>query len=143
MNVAGWCRGFNRAARQRAKLPENRALFGSGDGFWPPNRHVSRASMSQQKGCVAGWTDPEMAAPALQRLVTPADTVPLLGNGTVIGIFEVVELLLLSFVLCWCFPPTQQLSLRQQVLVLVVGLPFTIQAVLFSHAPSEFIYFQF
>ena len=81
--------------------------------------------------------------PALQRLVTPADTVPLLGNGTVIGIFEVVELLLLSFVLCWCFPPTQQLSLRQQVLVLVVGLPFTIQAVLFSHAPSEFIYFQF
>ena len=82
-------------------------------------------------------------APALQRLVTPADTVPLLGNGTVIGIFEVVELLLLSFVLCWCFPPTQQLSLRQQVLVLVVGLPFTIQAVLFSHAPSEFIYFQF
>jgi len=82
-------------------------------------------------------------APALQQLVTPADTVPLLGNGTVIGIFEVVELLLLSFVLCWCFPPTQQLSLRQQVLVLVVGLPFTIQAVLFSHAPSEFIYFQF
>jgi alginate O-acetyltransferase complex protein AlgI len=82
-------------------------------------------------------------APALQRLVTAADTVPLLGNGTVIGIFVVVELLLLSFVLCWCFPPTQQLSLRQQVLVLVVGLPFTIQAVLFSHAPSEFIYFQF
>jgi alginate O-acetyltransferase complex protein AlgI len=81
--------------------------------------------------------------PALQWLVTPADTVPLLGNGTVIGIFEVIELLLLSFVLCWCFPPTQQLSLRQQALVLVVGLPFTIQAVLFSHAPSEFIYFQF
>jgi len=82
-------------------------------------------------------------APALQQLVTPADTVPLLGNGTVIGIFEVVELLLLSFVLCWCFPPTQQLSPRQQALALVVGLPFTIQAVLFSHAPSEFIYFQF
>jgi alginate O-acetyltransferase complex protein AlgI len=82
-------------------------------------------------------------APALQRLVTAADTVPLLGNGTVIGVFVVVELLLLSFVLCWCFPPTQQLSPRQQALVLVVGLPFTIQAVLFSHAPSEFIYFQF
>jgi D-alanyl-lipoteichoic acid acyltransferase DltB (MBOAT superfamily) len=81
--------------------------------------------------------------PALQRFVTPAETVELLGNGTVIGTFEVLELLLLSFVLCWCFPPTQQLSLRQQALALVVGLPFTVQAVLFSHAPSEFIYFQF
>jgi alginate O-acetyltransferase complex protein AlgI len=81
--------------------------------------------------------------PALQGFVTPAETVALLGNGTVIGAFEIVELLLLSFVLCWCFPPTQKLSVRQQALALVVGLPFTIQAVLFSHAPSEFIYFQF
>ena len=46
--------------------------------------------------------------PALQGFVTVAATVPLLGNGTVTGIFEILGLLLLSFVICWGFPPTQR-----------------------------------
>jgi hypothetical protein len=46
-------------------------------------------------------------------------------------------------VLCWAFPSSQRMSARQQLVAIFLGLPFTIQAVVFGRAPTEFLYFQF
>ena len=81
--------------------------------------------------------------PGLSRLVSSTGTVPLLGGGAVTGIFEVAGLLGLACVLCWVFPSSQRMSARQQLVAILLGLPFTIQAVVFGRAPTEFLYFQF
>lgn len=81
--------------------------------------------------------------PGLSLLVSSTGTVPLLGGGAVTGIFEVAGLLGLAFVLCWAFPSSQRMSARQQMIAILLGLPFTIQAIVFGRAPAEFLYFQF
>jgi hypothetical protein len=49
------CRGIGRIAGLRS-------------AFWTPATHAKRASMSQQKVNLSGWTSPETVNPALQRL---------------------------------------------------------------------------
>jgi len=80
--------------------------------------------------------------PGLGKLVETVGTMPLLGGGTIMGVFEMAGMFLLMFVLV-AMPASHQMKPRLQLLALAGSFYFTLQAVLFSRAPSEFLYFQF
>jgi len=80
--------------------------------------------------------------PGLGRLVETVGTMPLLGGGTIMGVFEMAGMFLLMFVLV-ALPASQEMKPRLQLLAVTGSFYFTLQAVLFSRAPSEFLYFQF
>jgi len=80
--------------------------------------------------------------PGLGGLVETVGTMPLLGGGTIMGVFEMAGMFLLLFVLV-AMPASHEMKPRLQLLALAGSFYFTIQAVLFSRAPSEFLYFQF
>lgn len=80
--------------------------------------------------------------PGIGDLVEQIGTMPLLGGGTIMGVFEMIGMFTLSCILL-CLPATHEMSPRLKALALLGSFYFTIQAVLFSHTPSEFLYFQF
>ena len=80
--------------------------------------------------------------PGLGRLVETVGSMPLLGGGTIMGVFEMAGMFLLMFFLV-AMPASQDMKPRLQLLALAGSFYFTLQAVLFSRAPSEFLYFQF
>jgi alginate O-acetyltransferase complex protein AlgI len=80
--------------------------------------------------------------PGLSSLVTAVGTMPLLGGGTVMGVFELIGMFALSIILI-CLPASHEMTLRLRLIALTLSMYFTIQAVFFSRAPSEFLYFQF
>ncbi len=81
--------------------------------------------------------------PVGKHYISAVENMPLLGNATVMGVFEQISLLILSCLICWFFPNTQSMSQRARLFVIALSFGFVAQAVLFSHAPSEFLYFQF
>ena len=80
--------------------------------------------------------------PGLQGVVETVGTMPLLGGGTIMGVFEMAGMFLLMFVLV-AMPASHEMSPRLRLLAIAGSFYFTLQAVLFSRAPSEFLYFQF
>jgi alginate O-acetyltransferase complex protein AlgI len=80
--------------------------------------------------------------PGLGKLVETVGTMPLLGGGTIMGVFEMAGMFLLMFVLV-AMPASHEMKPRLQLMAVVGSFYFTMQAVLFSRAPSEFLYFQF
>ncbi len=80
--------------------------------------------------------------PVLSAYVETVGTMPLLGGGTIMGVFEMIGMFGLSFILL-LFRPIHEMSNTSKFLALVASLYFTVQAVFFSRAPSEFLYFQF
>jgi alginate O-acetyltransferase complex protein AlgI len=93
----------------------------------------------------AGFVLPDQVAGilGLRGVVTTVGSMPLLGGGTVMGVFEQAAILLVCFIICWCFPNTQSMSPRLQFLACTLGFAFVVQAVFFGRTPSEFLYFQF
>jgi alginate O-acetyltransferase complex protein AlgI len=79
----------------------------------------------------------------LSGIVHTAGLMPLLGNGTIMGVFEQGSLIALSAFICWFLPNTQSMSPRQQFWAIVCSLALTAQALFVGRTPSEFIYFQF
>lgn len=67
---------------------------------------------------------------------------PLLGEGTVMGVFELLGMLALCFALI-AMPATQEMSNGLRLAAVVAGFYFAVQAVFFGRAPTEFLYFQF
>ena len=80
--------------------------------------------------------------PGLDAIIETTGTMPLLGGGTIMGVFEMLGMFALMFVLIF-LPASHQMKPRLQLAALTASFYFTIQAVLFTRAPSEFLYFQF
>jgi D-alanyl-lipoteichoic acid acyltransferase DltB (MBOAT superfamily) len=92
-----------------------------------------------------GFRLPDQVAaifPGLDNIVETVGTMPLFGGGTIMGIFEMLGMFALMFVLI-ALPASHQMKPRLQLVALAGSFYFTIQAVLFSREPSEFLYFQF
>jgi hypothetical protein len=66
-----------------------------------------------------------------------------LGDGTVMGCVEQGGLVLIAAFICFLLPNTQQMTERSRLLAVMLSAGFTVQAIFFSRAPSEFLYFQF
>jgi alginate O-acetyltransferase complex protein AlgI len=81
--------------------------------------------------------------PGLSRHINVVGNMPLLGGGSVMGVFEQVCLILLAAVLCFGFPSTQQMKPRMRLAAIFLSVGFVIQGIFFGHAPSPFLYFQF
>lgn len=80
--------------------------------------------------------------PFLEPWVRSAGTIPLLGGGTVMGVFTMTGMFLLMFMIL-AAPATQEMKSWQKLLAVVPCFTLCVQAVWFSRTPSEFIYFQF
>jgi hypothetical protein len=80
--------------------------------------------------------------PGVESVVGIVGSMPLLGGGTVMGILEMLALFFLMSVIIFS-PNVYELSNRMRLIILMATLYFTIQSVLFSRIPSEFLYFQF
>ncbi len=80
--------------------------------------------------------------PGISNIIEVTGSMPLLGGGTVMGVIEMIGLFSLSLFIV-NGPNIYELSNRARFFALIATLYFTIQAVLFSRAPSEFLYFQF
>lgn len=81
--------------------------------------------------------------PPAKAWIQPVGSMALLGNGTVMGLFEEISLLLLGFVICWGSPNTQSMSDRAKLIAIMLSFAFVVQALFFGHSASEFLYFQF
>ena len=81
--------------------------------------------------------------PVIGKRVGTVGQMPLLGGGTVMGVFEQGCLILVASILCFWLPNTQQMSKGLKLAAIVVTVGFVIQAIFFGHAPSPFLYFQF
>jgi hypothetical protein len=81
--------------------------------------------------------------PGAGNIISATENMPLLGNATMMGVFEQLGLLACSMCICWLCPNTQAMSQRTRLGVLVLSFGFIVQAVLFGHEPSVFLYFQF
>jgi alginate O-acetyltransferase complex protein AlgI len=81
--------------------------------------------------------------PGSHSYINTVGFMPLLGGGSVMGVFEEVCLILLAGVLCFGFPNTQQMGARMRLGAIFLSIGFVIQGVFFGHAPSPFLYFQF
>jgi alginate O-acetyltransferase complex protein AlgI len=80
--------------------------------------------------------------PGLAGMVNAVGTMPLLGGGSVMGVFELIGMFAMSTILI-SLPASHEMTLRLRLIALTLSMYFTIQAVFFSRAPSEFLYFQF
>ena len=83
------------------------------------------------------------AVPGLSRVVKTAGTMPLLGGGSVMGVFEMGGLIVASGILVFACPPTHRMRPWLMYLAVAAGAAFAIQAIFFSRAVPEFVYFQF
>jgi alginate O-acetyltransferase complex protein AlgI len=81
--------------------------------------------------------------PGLTRRVQVVGAMPLLGAGTVMGLFEEGCLIALAAALCFLFPNTQHMGKSLRLLAVVASIGFVIQGIFFGHSPSPFLYFQF
>ena len=93
-----------------------------------------------------GFTLPAAVAsliPGLSGRVNLVPDMPLLGGGSVMGIFEQGCLIALAALLCFAFPTTQQMGKKLRLTAIALSIGFVIQGIFFGHAPSPFLYFQF
>jgi alginate O-acetyltransferase complex protein AlgI len=81
--------------------------------------------------------------PGLGGHISVKGNMPLLGGGSVMGVFEQSSLILLAAVLCFGFPNTQEMGTRMRLMTIALSVGFVIHGVFFGHAPSPFLYFQF
>lgn len=81
--------------------------------------------------------------PLLRGVFTGIGQVPLLGDSTVMGTFEVFAMLTLGFAIVLLAPNLYQLNRRGRLLLVLVSFAFTLQKVVFAGSISPFLYFQF
>ena len=82
-------------------------------------------------------------APALRNCVSVVGKMPLLGNGSVMGVFEQMSLICVAAAVCFACPNTQEMSPRMKAAAVLVSIGFVVQGIFFGRAPSPFLYFQF
>jgi hypothetical protein len=70
------------------------------------------------------------------------EDLPLMGNGSLVGLIELLGLLLIMSFIC-CLPNTNQISGRLKLITVFLTAYFTIQALVFPKVASQFLYFQF
>ena len=80
--------------------------------------------------------------PFMRGLVDSVSKLPLLGGGTITGLLEMLGMFSISAAII-AMPAMHELSQRVKLVALFVTFYFTLQAVLFTRIPSEFLYFQF
>ena len=80
--------------------------------------------------------------PGLSNLVDTVGTMKLLGGGTIMGVFETLGMFALMTVLIF-LPNVYEMSNSRRLAAVALTFYFTMQAVLFTRIPSEFLYFQF
>lgn len=80
--------------------------------------------------------------PGLENYVQVVGSMPLLGNGTIMGLLEMLAMFSLMSIVVFS-KNVYELTNRTRLIILMATLYFTIQSVVFSRAPSEFLYFQF
>jgi D-alanyl-lipoteichoic acid acyltransferase DltB (MBOAT superfamily) len=80
--------------------------------------------------------------PFMRDIVENVSKLPLLGGGTITGLLEMLGLFSISAAII-AMPAMHELSQRVKLAALLVTFYFTLQAVLFTRIPSEFLYFQF
>ncbi len=83
------------------------------------------------------------ALPFLGLIAEPAPSLPLLANGTMLGLIEMSGMLALAAMIALLMPNIYQLNARQRMWLLIPCFGFLVQALFFGRAPSEFLYFQF
>jgi D-alanyl-lipoteichoic acid acyltransferase DltB (MBOAT superfamily) len=81
--------------------------------------------------------------PVLNQLIGHTSAVPWLADGSVLGFISMTVMLALSMWICFFQRNLYEVSMRRRVILAGLMFPFLIHAVVFSTAPSEFIYFQF
>ena len=81
--------------------------------------------------------------PILGQMVGNMAAVPGLADGSVLGFISMVVMLGLSAIICFFMRNLYETPLRRRLVLAGLMLPFLLHAVVFSTAPSEFIYFQF
>ena len=78
----------------------------------------------------------------MRDIVENVSKLPLLGGGTITGLLEMLGLFSISAAII-AMPAMHELSQRVKLAALLATFYFTLQAVLFTRIPSEFLYFQF
>jgi apolipoprotein N-acyltransferase len=81
--------------------------------------------------------------PGVYRVVQVVGNMPLLGGGSVMGVFEQSCLILLAGILCFACPATLHMGRKMQLAAILLSIGFVIQGTFFGRAPSPFLYFQF
>jgi alginate O-acetyltransferase complex protein AlgI len=82
-------------------------------------------------------------ASPLSALFGDLGTVPGLADDTILGFVSMSVMLAIASAICFGLRNLYEMSARRRLVLASLVSPFLIQAVLFSRAPSEFIYFQF
>ena len=67
---------------------------------------------------------------------------PFLGDGSIMGIFEMIIMLVISFFIV-CGPSCNEMSNKHRLVAFTVTIYFVVQSIFFGKLPSEFLYFQF
>ncbi len=80
--------------------------------------------------------------PSLARWATPTGSMPTLGAGTMMGIFEQAVLVTTGLGIAVLAPQARAMSNRARLLVIGASAGFVVHA-LFYAAPKQFMYFQF
>ncbi|HTG44904.1 MAG TPA: MBOAT family protein [Verrucomicrobiae bacterium] len=80
--------------------------------------------------------------PMLGRIATSQGSVPFLGDGSVMGCFELALMISIGTVIVIACPNLYQMKRRTHFLLVALVFAFTMQKVIFSEK-SEFLYFQF
>ena len=70
------------------------------------------------------------------------EDLPLMGNGSLVGLIELLGLLLIMSLIC-CLPNVSQASGRLKLITVFLTAYFTVQALVFPKVASQFLYFQF
>lgn len=81
--------------------------------------------------------------PGLSSLVQGVGRVPLLGDNTVMGMFEGFGLIGLGLAIVFFTPNIYEMSARWRLICVGISFPFVVQKIFFSTALSPFLYFQF
>ena len=66
-----------------------------------------------------------------------------LGGGSLIGLMEFTGFMVIGWAIVFLGKPLQELTVKARYLLLIPAFSFTLQRVIFSTKPSEFLYYQF
>lgn len=81
--------------------------------------------------------------PVLKNFFEGAGTLAYLADGKIMGFVEMVSFFIMVFVITLFFENSNRLSYRKLLIIFGLTFAFSMQRLLFSSMPSEFLYFRF